>query len=82
MYAFAPHYWLEVEEFTIDYRARMWFAGLAGVPHGVFTKSHFPVEYDGDEIFLDPLPDSLFEVLTQKLPAFIIHKNHRLNGHT
>lgn len=69
------HFWVEVGEVIIDYRARMWLGNLEGVPHGVSMKSDLVARYQGEAIGLDPLPPWLFAILAMPWP----HKD-RLPG--
>ncbi|MFK4132363.1 hypothetical protein ACI2KR_08755 [Pseudomonas luteola] len=51
------HMWLEVGEFIIDYRLRMWLPkDLSGVPHGVFKKIDHPNLYKGTLHHIEPDP--------------------------
>lgn len=55
------HYWIECEDFVIDYRARMWLGNDA--PHGVFQKE-YPWKYAGKPIEMNPLDPMLFQILS------------------
>lgn len=45
------HWWIKVNEFIIDYRARMWLSDNDEVPHGVFNPDNHPeVEYTGMKV--------------------------------
>ncbi len=64
----SPHFWLDLPSGErIDYRARMWLGNSESVPHGIFVPSEYPqVNYKGNSIKLEPLPQFLFEILTNK----------------
>ncbi len=64
--AFAPHYWIGVGAFTVDFRADMWLRNLPNIPHGIFCQKDYPVEYEGEVVPCDPLPGWLFSVLTDR----------------
>ncbi len=61
----SPHFWLDLPSGErIDYRARMWLGNSESVPHGIFVPSEYPqVNYKGNSIKLEPLPQFLFEIL-------------------
>lgn len=59
----APHYWAEVGQYRIDYRARMWLGLDASVPHGVYRKADTIAQYHGEQIDIAPLSEALFEAL-------------------
>ncbi|RRJ54939.1 hypothetical protein EHV15_35810 [Paenibacillus oralis] len=43
-----PHLWIEVDDYVIDYRLRMWLGHDPSIPHGVFKKSEFShITYSG-----------------------------------
>lgn len=63
-----PHFWVEVGEVIIDYRARMWLGNLEGVPHGVSMKSDLVACYQGEAIGLAPLSAGLFAILAMPWP--------------
>lgn len=57
------HFWLEVDEFIIDYKAQMWLGVHEGVPHGVMHRSEVLKLYQGDQIDMEPLPGAVYNVL-------------------
>lgn len=58
------HYWIDVEDVRIDYRARMWLGEKINIPHGVFHPTDYPmVSYEGSPIELALLPDFLIQEL-------------------
>lgn len=63
-YLIIPHFWIEADDLTIDYRL-----GVEGAPHGVFKQSDRPIMHDWVsyekecEIVLD-CNATLFEILT------------------
>lgn len=58
----SPHFWVEVDDCVIDYRARQKLDSNAA-PHGVVSREALKAHYDGQEIVLDPLPDYLFDLV-------------------
>ncbi|WP_137887683.1 hypothetical protein [Pseudomonas sp. 2FE] len=70
----APHVWIEVGQWRIDYRARMWLRGLSDVPHGVFPlESGESTRYNGMEAEIEPLEPWMFKVLTMPQIAEMKH---------
>ena len=60
------HWWLQVGEWTVDYRVRMWLGDGPEIPHGVFHGSAFmAVTYSGCRVQMRPLSDSVFAVLME-----------------
>src|SRR6478752_7369933 len=56
------HYWIEVGEYIVDYKAQMWLDEQA--PHGVFTQAEvLPYGYYGSKV---PMPTSslIYRILT------------------
>lgn len=44
----SPHLWIEVGEYVIDYRLRMWLGEIPSIPHGIFKKSEYShIRYSG-----------------------------------
>lgn len=45
----APHLWIDLADgYRVDYRVRMWFNNLLGVPHGIYVPTDWPhVQHDG-----------------------------------
>lgn len=35
----SPHLWIEVDDYIIDYRLRMWLGDDPSIPHGIFKRS-------------------------------------------
>ena len=58
------HFWIEIQNLIIDYRAKMWIPEV--IEHGVFEKNKTNVEYIGNKINIQILPEFLFEILTNK----------------
>lgn len=59
--ASAPHFWIELPDGRfVDYRARMWVGYQAS--HGIFRQSQ--VSYEGEPIYMEPLDERLFKILT------------------
>lgn len=58
----SPHFWVETDDFVIDYRARQHLGDDARLPHGVIAKNKIAANYQGQSIVIDPLPDYLFEL--------------------
>lgn len=59
------HFWIQLDDGrVIDYRARMWLGGGAGVPHGVFKTDEFPDwHYLGTEITLPVFSPTMIQLL-------------------
>lgn len=57
------HFWLEVDEFIIDYKAQMWLGEHPGVPHGVMHRSAVASLYQGVRIEMEPLPETIYKTL-------------------
>lgn len=57
------HFWLEVDEFIIDYKAQMWLGEHPDVPHGVMHRSEVSKLYQGDQISMEPLPETIYKIL-------------------
>lgn len=57
------HLWVDVGEYRIDYKLRMWTDETA--PHGVFLIKGCPVSYRGEETNMD-VPDFIFKILTAR----------------
>lgn len=66
-----PHYWIEVGEFLIDYRARMWLGEGGEVPHGVCLKSELSAQYQGESCDIAPMPPALFRFLSMNRDELI-----------
>lgn len=58
-----PHFWVEVGDLTVDYRARMWLGDSILVPHGVFRQETCAVRYVGDSVEMDALTPQVFAIL-------------------
>lgn len=65
-YVMEPHYWIELDYgLVVDFKARMWFPGKEGVPHGIFMPSDYPrVLYVGQEQKGFLVCKTVFEILT------------------
>lgn len=57
------HFWIVVDNYTIDYRARMWLGNDA--PHGVFIPNK-DTHYKGKKVNIDPISEVLFTILNSK----------------
>lgn len=57
------HFWLEVDEFIIDYKAQMWLGGHPDVPHGIMHRSEVAKLYQGGQIDMEPLPEVIYKIL-------------------
>lgn len=66
-----PHFWIEVDDLVIDYRARMWLGNNPSIPHGVFTKADHAQQYQGTPVEINPLPDFIFQMLKMPFPAHL-----------
>lgn len=55
------HFWLEVDGYMVDYRARMWLGKTA--PHGFFRSPHAGWSYQGAEYPVEPFSDAIFWAL-------------------
>lgn len=57
------HFWIEIGEYLVDYKARMWLDNNA--PNGVFKRKDFPYYiYNGDEININ-VSTLIFKILTE-----------------
>ena len=64
------HFWIDIEDLRIDYRARMWLGETPDIPHGIFHPTNYPkIYYQGSSIKLALLPDVLFQILTRPFPT-------------
>lgn len=64
------HFWVEVGDLVIDYRARMWLGDDPEVPHGVFRKDAVLGEYRGQPTdMIRPVPAWMESVLMMQLPS-------------
>lgn len=76
-----PHFWIDLcgpsQGWRVDYRLRLWFKGeTKALPHGVFRPEQFPqVQYLGDKVELEPLSDSLFQILLSDFTAWVLTSN-------
>jgi hypothetical protein len=47
-FGISPHLWIEVDDYVIDYRLRMWLGDDPSIPHGFFKKSEYShITYSG-----------------------------------
>jgi hypothetical protein len=62
----SPHFWIKLpDKRIVDFRVRMWLGDSPDIPHGIFNPTDFPlVVYQGQLVDLDPLPQYLFDILT------------------
>lgn len=70
-----PHVWIEVGEWVIDFRARMWLGTDSSIPHGVFKKKDHKDLYTGSAVMIAPLHDTLFQILQMPFPGQIKQGN-------
>jgi hypothetical protein len=54
------HFWIEVDDYIIDYRARMWLGNNA--PHGVFKRNN-DYSYTGDNAKIEPTSELIYNIL-------------------
>lgn len=72
------HYWIDLDDplqgWRVDYRLRLWLRGEAeALPHGVFQPEQFrQVQYLRGRVELEPLSDSLFQLLLTDLTAWVL----------
>lgn len=64
-----PHFWVQVGDLVIDYRAQMWLGNGEGIPHGVIKLADFAEFYQGEPFELSPLSATLFEIMKMPFPA-------------
>lgn len=57
-----PHFWIEIDDCILDFRARMWLGEADTVPNGLFDPESYPSIYMGDEMDMT-INDSLFSIL-------------------
>jgi hypothetical protein len=60
----APHFWLSVDGYIVDFRLRMWLGDEDSVPHGIFKASDAAgFDYCGEAYAFSRLTDSeLFDL--------------------
>jgi hypothetical protein len=63
-----PHFWVQVGDLIIDYRAQIWLGNNDDVPHGVVFADKFEDIYSGKPCLIEPLPAALFRIMTIPLP--------------
>jgi hypothetical protein len=59
---FVPHFWIQVNDYFIDYKLQMWFKEIPLPPNGIFKLVNGLI-YEGYEIKLD-CSSLMFDVLT------------------
>ena len=64
-----PHFWVQVGDLVIDYRAQMWLGDASDVPHGVVRAEDYPGIYEGEPFHLEALPESLFQIMKMPFPT-------------
>lgn len=58
------HYWIDIDDLRIDYRARMWLGDKSDIPHGVFYSVDYPhISYQGSPTQLTLLPHAIIQEL-------------------
>lgn len=72
-----PHFWIEVGDLVIDYRARMWLGDNPQIPHGVFCKADHALRYQGTPVEISPLPEFIFQMLKMPFPAHLFPDKKR-----
>lgn len=69
-----PHFWIDIDNWVVDLRARMWLGHDIRVPHGIFLPEN-GVIYQGtliDDLSMFRVSSPVFEILCgQKLSSFI-----------
>jgi hypothetical protein len=80
--AIHPHYWIRVDDLTIDLRARMWAGDHEHVPHGAFLQKDYPrVKYIGERIWHKmQVPKILFEILVSSTKKHVDEMRKALGG--
>ncbi|MDT8924829.1 hypothetical protein RBE51_18725 [Pseudomonas taiwanensis] len=63
-----PHFWVQVGDLVIDYRAQMWLGDGKDIPHGVVKLSDYAALYQGEPFQLDPLSATLYEIMKMPFP--------------
>jgi len=68
----APHFWLSVDGYIVDFRLRMWLGDEDSVPHGIFKVSDAAgFDYCGEAYTFSRLTDSeLFDLSDGMLGVF------------
>lgn len=62
--SFYPHFWIDVDDLRIDYRARMWLGDEPIIPNGVFAPFDYPeVGYCGKPIIFNQLSAKMITML-------------------
>jgi hypothetical protein len=64
------HYWVEVGDLTIDYRARMWLGDGPLVPHGIFRQDTCAARYRGEQTPMEALSPAVVSILMMPMPVF------------
>mgnify|MGYP003539118390 CR=1 FL=1 len=59
----SPHFWVEADDYVIDYRARQRLGSDQRVPHGVVRRSSVQAQYKGQQVVIDPLPEYIYKVI-------------------
>jgi len=73
-----PHYWIDLcgplQGWRVDYRLRLWLRGEnQALPYGVFQPEQFPqVQYLGNPVELEVLPDGLFQLLLMDISPWLL----------
>lgn len=66
------HYWIQVGELTVDYRARMWLSESPLVPHGIFRQDTCAARYEGHETQMDALHPTIFNMMCVPMPKAML----------
>ncbi|MCU9528076.1 hypothetical protein [Pseudomonas mosselii] len=54
-----PHFWVNIDGWTIDYQIRRWLGNEPWIPHGVFRQSDTEAMYVGVEVAAHVIPAGL-----------------------
>lgn len=64
------HYWIDIDDLRIDYRARMYLGDMPDIPHGVFYHTDYVnVSYEGSPTQLNLLPHAVIQELIKPYPT-------------
>ncbi len=60
--AIQPHYWIEIDDITIDLKSKMWFGDIA--LEGLFETAKSKIQYSGRQIQMQT-GDVIYKILTR-----------------
>jgi hypothetical protein len=64
------HYWIDIDNIRIDYRAKMWLGDAPDIPHGIFYPTDYPsISYQGSHTQLTLLPHIIIQEIINPYPA-------------